>query len=282
MGTKGKGLSKKREPLEKEKKELTREEKEMEVEPIIESEIEKVEEAEATVGEAREITEEEKKLQESKERLAAWKPKTRLGLDVKEGKITKIDEILEKDKKILEPEIVELLLPSLEYELINIGHARGKFGGGKRRVWRQTQKKTAEGNVPKFSTMAVVGDKAGHVGVGYGKARETLPAREKAIRDAKLNIFKVPRGCGSFDCSCNEPHSIPAITEGKCASAKVVLMPAPRGTGIVADDDIKKIFRLAGIKDIYVQSRGKTRTKLNHVYAVIDALQKLKTFETKA
>ena len=121
---------------------------------------------------------------------------------------------MKNEKKILEPEIVDSLL-SLESELLSIGQAKGKFGGGKRRAWRQTQKKTKEGNILTFSAMAVVGDKKGHVGIGYGKAKETLPAREKAIRKAKLNLAIVDRGCGNFDCSCNENHSIPITVEGE-------------------------------------------------------------------
>mgnify|MGYP001582142634 CR=1 FL=1 len=121
-----------------------------------------------------------------------WAPKTRLGLDVKNKKITSLDKILEKKMKILEPEIVDTLI-NLKSDLLSIGQSKGKFGGGKRRAWRQTQRKTEEGNVPTFSTMAVVGDENGHVGIGTGKAKETLPARDKATRQAKLNVIKVTR-----------------------------------------------------------------------------------------
>lgn len=217
---------------------------------------------------------EERHRKRIEENLSAWKPKTELGRLVKDGIITDIDEILKKGRKILEPEIVDALV-DWSYELIAIGQAKGKFGGGKRRVWRQTQKKTAEGNVPKFSTMAVIGDKKGHIGYGLAKTKETLPAREKAIRKAKLNIFKIPLACGSFDCICNEPHSIPFVVEGKCGSVKVILKPAPKGVGLVSDEEIKKIFRLVGIKDIYMKSFGKTRTKFNHAKAVLNALKKL-------
>jgi small subunit ribosomal protein S5 len=267
------GVSRKVEPLEKEKKVVSREALEEKVEEKIEEQIaEAKEEAEAAVEEVKR-PEEEKKIKPPE----GWVPRTRLGRMVKEGAIG-IDEILQKGMKIFEKEIVETLLPNLEYELINIGQAKGKFGGGKRRVWKQVQKKTGEGNVPKFAAMAVVGNRDGYLGVGYGKAKETLSAREKAIRNAELNIFKVVRGCGSFDCVCKENHSIPLAVEGKCAGTRVILKPAPRGTGLVADDEIKKIFRLAGIKDIYVQSFGQTRTKMNHVKAVVDALKKLTKF----
>jgi small subunit ribosomal protein S5 len=202
-----------------------------------------------------------------------WKPKTALGKEVKEKKITNIDDILSSGKIILEPEIVDSLLP-LESDLLLVGQAKGKFGGGKRRAWRQTQRKTMEGNVVSFSTMAVVGDKNGHIGIGMGKGKETLPAREKAIRRAKLEVRKIERGCGHFDCSCTENHSIPFIVEGKCGSVRVKLMPAPQGTGLVVGDELKKMLRLAGIKDVYAIATGQTRTTFNAAKACFYALLK--------
>ena len=81
---------------------------------------------------------------EAKERaIGGWEPKTKLGREVKEGKIKDIDEILDGRRKILESEIVDILL-SLQSDLISIGQSKGKFGGGKRRAWRQTQRKTEE------------------------------------------------------------------------------------------------------------------------------------------
>lgn len=177
----------------------------------------------------------------------------------------------------MEPGIVDTLLPGLESDLINIGQAKGKFGGGKRRPWRQTQKKTNEGNVPTFACMTVVGDKNGRVGIGYGKAKETVPAKKKALYDAKQNIIKVNRGCGSFDCTCSEKHSIPFKVEGKCGSVRIKLIPAPKGTGLVADDECKKLLMLAGIKDIYTRTFGQTRTKFNLIKACFFALKKLGT-----
>jgi len=216
--------------------------------------------------------EKEKVREEREEEIESWNPKTKIGRQVKEGKIKNIDEILDK-YRILEPEIVDFLL-NLDVEFLNIGQSKGKFGGGKRRIWKQTQKKTAEGNIPTFTCMAVVGDKEGHVGIGLGKAKETLPAREKAIRRAKLSIIKVERGCGSFDCSCNEKHSLPFIVEGKSGSSKVTLIPAPQGTGLVIGDECKKILKLAGIKDIYSKTFGQTRTTINLAKACIEALKK--------
>jgi small subunit ribosomal protein S5 len=232
-------------------------------EPLAEKTAEQLEEERLSKLERRGVEEE----------LERWKPKTKIGKLVKEKKIKNIDEILDK-YKILEHEIVDSLLP-LKSDLLAIGQAKGKFGGGKRRVWRQTQKKTKEGNVPTFACMSVVGDENGHVGLGLGKAKETLPARSKAARDAKLKIFKVKRGCGSFDCSCNELHSIPFRIEGKCGSSRIILIPAPQGTGIVLGDECKKILRLAGIKDVYGKTFGQTRTTINLAKACIDALKNL-------
>jgi small subunit ribosomal protein S5 len=206
--------------------------------------------------------------------LDKWVPKTELGKLVRAGKIKNIDEILEQGKKILEPEIVDSLL-LLQTELLNTGQAKGKFGGGKRRTWRQTQKKTEDKNVITFSVMAVVGDGNGHVGVGLARAAETLPAKEKAIRQAKLNIMKITRGCASYDCSCEELHSIPFATSGKCSSVELIFKPAPQGTGLVVGNEVKKIMRLAGIKDVYGKSFGQTSTTINVAKACMDALSKL-------
>ena len=216
---------------------------------------------------------EERERKETGERVKRWQPKTRLGKEVKEGKIKNIDEAI-KNYKILEEEIVDSLL-KLKSELLNIGQSKGKFGGGKRRAWRQTQRKSAEGNVPTFSCMAVVGDSNGHVGIGLGKGKETLPAREKALRKAKLSITKIKRGCGSFDCSCSEEHSIPFKVKGKCGSVIIELIPAQQGAGLVIGDEGKKILRLAGIKDIYSRAFGQSRTTINYAKAVMNALSKI-------
>lgn len=210
-----------------------------------------------------------------KDPVAAWSPKTKLGESVKAGKEKDIDKILETGKKILEPEIVDSLL-KIESDLVLIGQAKGKFGGGKRRAWRQTQKKTKEGNVLSFSAMAVVGDREGHVGIGYGKARETLPAREKALRSAKLGIIKIQRGFESPQSEKENaiPHTVPFKVQGKMGSVTVILWPAPRGTGLVAGDECKKILQLAGIQDVYSKTIGKTKTTFNLAKACVGALQK--------
>lgn len=212
--------------------------------------------------------------------IESWDPKTKLGGEVKDRKIKNIDEILDNERKILEPEIVDSLI-NLKSDLILIGQAKGKFGGGKRRAWKQTQRKTEEGNVLKFSAMAVVGDENGHVGIGEGNSVETLPARDKAIRKAKIEIFKIKRGCSAFDCACSEMHTVPFEVEGKSGSVRVRLIPAPQGTGLATANELKKILKLAGIKDVYSITFGKTRTTLNLAKACIDALKKTTRLETK-
>lgn len=203
--------------------------------------------------------------------LDEWKPKTLLGKNVKEGKIKDIDEVI--GQKILEEQIVDSLL-KLDSDLLLIGQSKGKFGGGKRRAWKQTQRKTMEGNVTSFSSAVIVGDKNGHIGLGLGKSKETLPAREKALRMAKLNIIRLNRGCGSFDCLCEEKHTVPFKVEGKCGSSVIVLYPAPQGTGLVVGTECKKILKLAGIKDVYSKTFGQTRSTINLATACIEALKK--------
>lgn len=204
-----------------------------------------------------------------------WKPKTDLGKKVKSGEITNIDGIFNSGQQILEPEIIDILLPGLEEDLLLIGQAKGKFGGGQRRIFRQTQKKTREGNKIKFMTCAVVGNKNGYVGVGVGKSKETVPARDKAKRRARLNLIKVRRGCGTWESSAREPTSVPFTVEGKCGSVRIKLMPAPKGKGLCVEKECAKILAMAGIKDVWSKTKGQTKTKLNLIYALVDALKKL-------
>jgi small subunit ribosomal protein S5 len=204
----------------------------------------------------------------------AGNPSTNIGKMVKSGEIKNIDEILDKGIKILEAEITDCLLPNLNLDLLAVGQSKGKFGGGKRRIWRQTQRKTKEGNIPKFSTLAIVGDENGHVGLGIGKSKETLPAKEKAIRKAKLNIFKVERACSGFDCACSDLHTVPFKVIGKAGSIRIILIPAPQGTGLVVAKELRKFLKIAGIKDVYSKTFGKRRTTFNLIKACADALKK--------
>lgn len=244
--------------------------------------IEKPKEGLATeLGEVKEL--EEEIVEEVKKKGAfekeAWKPKTSLGIKVKNGEISGIDYALDKRIKILEPEIVDALLPNLTTDLLMVGQAKGKFGGGQKRVFKQTQKKTREGNKPKFATFAVVGNEDGYVGIGYGKSKETVPAREKAIRQAKLHVIKIRRSCGDWRCGCGDAHTVPFKVSGKAGSVEITLMPAPKGTGLKIEKECQKILKLAGIKDVWSKTKGQTRSKLNLLYACFEALQKLMDFK---
>lgn len=210
-----------------------------------------------------------------------WKPVTELGKKVKAGEITDIAEIFARGQQILEPEIVDALLPDLEEELLLIGQAKGKFGGGQRRIFRQTQKKTQEGNKPHFTTCAVVGNRNGYVGIGFGKSKETVPARDKARLNARLNLIQIRRGSGSWESGSREPRSIPFAVEGKCGSVRIRLFPAPKGKGLCVEKECAKILGLAGIKDIWSKSRGQTQTKINSIMALFDALRKLSEIKIK-
>ncbi|MFH1592538.1 MAG: 30S ribosomal protein S5 [Candidatus Woesearchaeota archaeon] len=207
--------------------------------------------------------------------VESWKPKTEIGRKVKAGEIKTFEEVLAIGHKILEWEIVEVLMPDLQSELLSVGQSKGKFGGGKRSIWKQTQKKTQEGNKPKFATMAVVGNKKGYVGIGYGKSKETVPAREKAIRNAKLNMISIRFGCGSWEGDPSGNNSIPFAVEGKCGSVRMKLIPAPKGTSLIVEKECAKVLELAGIKDIYSKTFGHTKTKLNLIKACFNALENL-------
>lgn len=195
-----------------------------------------------------------------------WIPRTRIGRLVKEGKISSVREIFAMNEVIREPEIVDYLLgPELKHEILSID---------------MVQKMTDAGRRTKFRVVVVIGNMNGYVGLGIGKASQLREAIEKAIRDAKINIIPVRRGCGSWECSCGEPHSVPFFVEGKAGSVRIVLKPAPKGTGLVAGEIPKIILRYAGINDVWTWSRGKTSTSINFAKATFDALKKTYKFVT--
>ena len=212
-----------------------------------------------------------------------WKPMTILGKKVLSGEIKNIDEAMNYIHPILESEIVDILIPNLQTDLLSIGQMKGKFGGGKRRAFRQTQKKTEDGSTLSFSTLAVVGNGDGYVGIGFGRSKETVPAREKALKKAKLNIFKIRRGAGSWATGdVKEATSIPFKVSGKCGSVEITLIPAPKGTGLCVEKECQKVLRLAGIKDVWSKTQGQTKVKLNLINACIDALKNLSAYKVQS
>lgn len=200
--------------------------------------------------------------QREREKAAAienWQPRTALGKKVKEGAIQSYDEILAKNLKVLEQEIVDVLIPDLKELTVEI---------------RKTTKVTRSGRNFRFRVGVIVGDGQGLVGVGNAKDRERFPAVKKALKNAKLNLVKVRKGCGSWECVCGLGHSVPFTVEGKAASVKVKLIPAPKGTGLVVGDAIKPVMQFVGIEDVWSSSQGNTGTRLNFVKAAVNALAK--------
>lgn len=121
----------------------------------------------------------------------------------------------------------------------------------------------------------MVGNENGIVGIGQANSREHRIALEKALENAKLNIISVRRGCGSWECGCGGSHSIPFRTEGKYGSVYVKLFPAPKGTGIVADETTRILIKLTGIKDVWVKTLGNTGARLNLIFAVFNAIKNM-------
>jgi len=221
-----------------------------------------------------------KKVVEKEEEIPEWVPKTSLGKAVMKGKITDIGKVLDEGVRIRESEIVDILIPSIESELILIGGRPGKGGGIERTPLRISAKMHKSGRRYTVTAFAVVGNKDGIIGMGNGRAKDSRGAINKAIKQAKLNLIKVPRGCGSWECGCGGPHSIPFKTEGKAGSVRVTLMPAPRGIGLAVDDETKKVLTLAGISDIWAKTLGNTGTRINLIIAVFSALKNLHRYRT--
>ena len=188
----------------------------------------------------------------------AWVPRTSLGKLVQEGKITSMSEIFSQGYKIREAGIVDTLLPNIQQEVLNIN---------------LVQKQTDAGEKSRFKAIVVVGNYDGYFGLGMGKAKQVRSAIEKGTIDAKLNVFPVRRGCGSWECGCGQPHSVPFKVVGKCGSVSVELKPAPKGVGIVASEVPRMVIGFTGIRDCWIQSRGSTRTALSFAQATADALK---------
>jgi small subunit ribosomal protein S5 len=187
---------------------------------------------------------------------APWTPKTKLGVEVAEGKVTTLMEIFENGWRIKEAEIVRALLPNLKTYVVGVGIV---------------QKQTDAGELTRFRAVVAVGDDAGWFGVGHAKAAQMRLAIEKATDVALLNIVPVVQGCGSWECRCGTPHSVPFRLEGKSGSVSVVIIPGPRGLGLVAGEKLKNLLSLAGIKDAWTQTFGNTSTVSSISSALYDA-----------
>jgi small subunit ribosomal protein S5 len=196
-----------------------------------------------------------------------WEPQTRLGRMVKAQKISSMSKALRSGLVLREPEIVDFLLPNLEEKVIDIN---------------LVQRMTDSGRKVSFLVVAVVGNRDGFVGLGETKAKETRLSIVKAAREAKLNLIEVTRGCGSWECGCGTPHSFPFKVKGKSGSTEVTFKPAPRGVGLVVGEVIRPILELAGIKDVWAFSKGRTRTTINYAKAAFDALKQTSQLRVSA
>lgn len=123
----------------------------------------------------------------------------------------------------------------------------------------------------RFSALIVIGDKKGRVGVGMGKAVEIPEAIRKASEAAKKNLVTI----------ATKDTSIPHETVGRFGTAKVVLLPAPEGTGVIAGGPARAVLELCGVKDIRTKSYG-TNNPINTVKATLEGLKSLRTVEQVA
>ena len=196
---------------------------------------------------------------EDQENLDDWQPRTGLGKKVKEGEITDLSQIFEMGKRPREVEIIDSLVPGLEEEILNVNLVQRMHRSGRRLSFRVT---------------AAVGNGDGIVGVAHTSGGEVGPSIRKAISAAKLQVVQVRRGCGSWECGCGRPHSIPYEVSGQSGSVRITLKAAPRGLGIAASEIPQTVLRLAGIEDVWTHAKGQTRTTINFGLATFDALKK--------
>jgi small subunit ribosomal protein S5 len=117
-----------------------------------------------------------------------------------------------------------------------------------------------------FAAMVVSGDGRGKVGWGYGKANEVPPSVEKAVKDGSRSMFEISLDAGTI------PHQV----EGRFGAARVVLVPASAGTGVIAGDAVRAVCEAAGIHNILTKSFG-SNNPVNLVKASIEALKQLRT-----
>merc|ERR1719158_2410024 len=190
-----------------------------------------------------------------------WIPKTKLGRLVKGDYIKSLEEIYTHSIPIKEAEIVDKLIERSEHKLQDD-------------VMKiiSVQKQTTAGQRTRFKAIVAIGDMAGHLGLGIKVAKEVQIAIKGALIDAKLNLVPVRRGY--WGNKIGHVHTVPGKVTGKCASVRVKLVPAPRGTGIVGAPVSKKMITFAGIEDCYTQTSGHTRTCENFLKATYSALQR--------
>ena len=135
---------------------------------------------------------------------------------------------------------------------------------------KRVSKKTKGGNTMRFSALVVIGDKKGRVGVALSKAPDVRSAIQKSIEHAKRNLFTISMKGTTLPCSVEE----------KFSAAKVILKPAPVGSGIIAGGPMRVVLEAAGVRDAVGKILG-TSNKASNVYATVAALKKITKIDTR-
>jgi len=187
-----------------------------------------------------------------------WIPKTSIGKRVLTGEINSMEEILSKGLRIQEAGIVKKLLPDLKNEVIDVGII---------------QKMTPNGQSTRFKALVAAGNENGWLGIGMGKSKQMRIAIEKANNAAYLSVSPIKLGCGSWECRCDQNHSVPFKVKGKGGSVTIEILPAPRGLGLVAGRKIKNLLKMAGLKDAWTTAKGSTPTMNSTSKAVLECLR---------
>jgi len=199
-----------------------------------------------------------------------WVPKTELGRRVHSGEITTMADAIRSGLPLREAQIVDQLLPNLHDEVLDVN---------------MVQRMTDSGRRFKFAVTVVVGNGDGFVGLGRAKGKEVGPTIRRAIDRAKLQVVEVLRGCGSWECGCGRPHTVPFQAIGRVGSVVVHFKPAPRGVGLAVGDVAKPVLRFAGITDAWGYTDGHTKTTVNYAQAAfrsLVALNEIKVTEADA
>lgn len=187
-----------------------------------------------------------------------WIPKTALGKQVDAGVITSLESIIEQGLRIQEAGIIKKLLPDLKTEVIDAGII---------------QKMTSNGQSTRFMAIVAAGNRNGYLGIGRGKSKQMRVAIEKATNQAYLNVSPIKMGCGSWECRCDQKHSVPFKIRGKGGSVAIEILPAPRGLGLVAGGKIKQLLELAGLQDAWTKATGSTSTMNSTTKAILNCLR---------
>ncbi len=187
-----------------------------------------------------------------------WVPKTSLGRRVNSGDITSLETIIEQGLRVQEAGIIKKLLPDLDTEVVDVGII---------------QKMTSNGQSTRFKAIVAAGNKNGYLGIGQGKSKQMRIAIEKATNQAYLNVSPVKLGCGSWECRCDQKHSVPFKIRGKGGSVTIEILPAPRGLGLVAGGKIKRLLELAGMRDAWTTATGSTATMNSTSKAILNCLR---------